>query len=109
MTKECETTKARSVTANVAGISASTYKIMITSSNLFALGDHYGGVNYKKIPLLVDSSSDPFVQFQAWHQEVAHGQAEPNQADAMCLSTCGKTGRPTSSSVYSRNSSLEGK
>ena len=43
------------------------------------------------------SSSDPFVQFQAWHQEVA--QAEPNQADAMCLSTCGKTGRPTSRMV----------
>ena len=43
------------------------------------------------------SSSDPFIQFQAWHQEVA--QAEPNQAEFMCLSTCGKTGRPTSRMV----------
>lgn len=42
------------------------------------------------------SRTDPFIQFQAWYQEAAQKLPRPG---VMCLSTCGKNGRPSSRMV----------
>ena len=39
------------------------------------------------------SRTDPFIQFEAWYQEAAQILPKPS---AMCLSTCGKDGKPSS-------------